>query len=178
MLHKSGCRVCGSPVPAMDITAYWCKHEKLWRVRFPWLMATWTGDRVTGVGCSICSAELHRADPTTGAAPNVWATCSIAESSMQPSAFANHARSKLHRAAAGEFADEAGLSPVEAPPVSEFAAVLQAVWSGQGATDTAGEWKFRRWYGLWRRLAETSSAKLWAQRPRSLCSKMLGPDVW
>ena len=63
---------------------------------------------------------------------------------MQPSAFANHARSKLHRAAAGEFLDEVGLSPAEAPPVSDFAAVLQAVWSGEGATANAGEWKFRK----------------------------------
>ena len=31
----------------VDITSYWCKHEKLWQVRFPWLMATWSGDRVT-----------------------------------------------------------------------------------------------------------------------------------
>ena len=140
-----------------DITSYWCKHEKLWQVRFPWLMARWTGDTVTGIGCSICSADLHRAGPTSGAAANVWATCSIAESSMQPSAFANHARSKLHRAAAGEFVDEVGLSPVEAPPVSDFAAVLQAVWSGKGATANAGEWKFRKM--LWA-LAEANRDRL------------------
>ena len=127
--HKMGKKAVG-------LVEVWRKHGEHWTSRYPWLIAVKDeSGKVQSLGCSVC-----REAPEIQASQNAFASCAIVETA-QTSLFDKHEKSKGHRSRSESLLQ--GPVPVVAPPVRQFADVLEAVFRGDTEVASCGPWKFR-----------------------------------
>ena len=120
-----------------DLERKWAKHADAWRLRFPWLTAKKHSDGSFGLGCAFCAHT-----PSVALQGNAWVTCRIGFKSAQPSNMQGHQMSSIHKQAAGAVGDDTALE-YTAPPLSQLAAAVEAVWKGQSHIEAVGPFKFR-----------------------------------
>ena len=117
-----------------ELRRKWTRHADAWRLRLPWLTAKKHNDGTIGLGCAFCSNA-----PTSGTSfKNPWVTCRVGLSSAQPSNMQWHAQSATHN----QISNTLNLD-CTAPPVTQLAEAVEAVWKGQACLDSAGPFKFR-----------------------------------
>eukprot|EP00438_Fugacium_kawagutii_P026541 Skav227898 [mRNA] locus=scaffold4087:164838:166961:+ [translate_table: standard] len=109
----------------------WLKHQRVWTLKWPWLGAS---KPFKGIGCTVCA---HNARSGSS-----FASFEVVGSSLQPTNFKLHQESKAHKAAEKALMEGASLCG-EAPPKSDFAAVIAAVWKGDSTASGFASYKFR-----------------------------------
>ncbi|CAE7256934.1 unnamed protein product [Symbiodinium sp. CCMP2592] len=149
----------GKKAKAVGLVEAWRKHGERWTSRYPWLIAMKDeSGKVQSLGCSVCCEA-----PEIQATKNAFASCGIVHTA-QTSLFDKHEKSKGHRSRSESMLQ--GPVPVVAPPVRQFADVLEAVFRGDTEVASCGPWKFR--CIVWA-LAEAHRNRLRSSIERSVC---------